>query len=274
MSLWRNLCLIMLLPAWQCAAEDQLDWFVQDVPPINIRSGPFAGQGVADRWIAKFSEQLPQFSHHIVESSFARAWHEIAVRDGICIAGTTKSPEREHHALFSDPLIGSTNMSLITERRWRADFAAMLNGDGQIDLNKLPTRPDLALGMASQRALPPVIDQAIHGAAGNRRIETLPNEAALFSLLAAGRIDFLFGSEIEAEYFGAVSGLGDRLVAFEVAGTARNIAVYVACSDQPVGRAAIGQINLLLKDRAFGDSIQAIARHWRPEPNVTFQKAR
>lgn len=258
--------LAAILTASAARAAERVDWFVQDAPPLYIQSGPYAGKGIDDQWIALFSKRLRQFDHHVVDSSFARAWHDIDKRDGLCLAGVQKTPEREQLALFSRPLMVTPPIQLVALRERSELFGALTGPDGQILLDRLAARPELVAGYATKRALDPAIEEFLNARKESGKIEAMPSQAALFALLMAHRIDFLFASEGERRYFGLTNNVADRLAGYDVTGVQPGVPIHVACSRGPVGAAVIGQIDRLAGQPGFLDHLYDLGRTWRSEP--------
>ena len=234
----------LLLPSLAFAAE--IEWMVQDLPPIYIRSGPNRGNGYADRQMALIIGRLPEFQHKVVDTTFARAWHDIGEHDNICISGVAKTSERTAIALFSQPIATASSSRLLIRAGDEARFKDVFSTDGKIDLDLLAQRRDLSGGYAAKRSFTNRLDAFVHRDTEGVKLEVLPNEFQLFNLLKTGRIDFMFASLREIEHYERQESGPHPFKYFAVAGEAERVDVYVACSDQPVGRAVIERVDWLL----------------------------
>jgi len=234
----------LLLHSLAFAAE--IEWMVQDLPPIYIRSGPNKGTGYADRQMELIIGRLPEFQHKVVDTSFARAWHDIGDHDNICISGVAKTAERTAVALFSQPIATASSSRLLIRVEDEARFKDVFSADGKIDLDRLSQRKDLTGGYAARRSFSNRLDAFVHRDSQAVKLEVLPNEFQLFNLLKTGRIDFMFASLREIEHYQRQESGPHLFKYYAVAGEAERVDVYVACSDQPVGRAVIARVDWLL----------------------------
>ncbi len=66
-------------------AKKRITWFIWDLPPEFVSSGPYQGQGYADKFLQFFIQQLPEYQHSILAVNVPR-WSLQARVPGTCTA--------------------------------------------------------------------------------------------------------------------------------------------------------------------------------------------
>jgi uncharacterized protein (TIGR02285 family) len=247
------LALLLVAAARPAAAQEEIAWMVQDLPPVFVRSGPDKDRGIGDRQMAILLQRLPEFRHHVVDTSFARAWHDIAERDGICISGVFKTAERLSRAAFSAPIAFADSIRMVVRADGAGRFASLLDADGRIDIDALARRGDLVGAYAPKRSLGNRLDAYVHAEASAQRMEALPNEFQLFNLLQSGRIDFMFATPREVSHNAGHASLAT----YPIAGEPDRVDIFVACSNQAVGLQVIRRVDWLLQHTDLGAVLRA-----------------
>jgi uncharacterized protein (TIGR02285 family) len=244
------LILLLLALLWPppAAAAETIEWMVQDLPPVYIRSGPDKGTGIGERQLAALMQRLPDFQHKIVDTTFARAWHDIADHDNVCISGVQKTAERASVALFSKPIATAFGTRLVMRADQAERFKDLLAADGKVRLDALAQRGDLKGGYAAKRSFNNRLDAFLHKDTQLVKMEALPNEYQLFNLLKNSRIDFMFASWRELEHYEKQEEGPHQFKALLIEGEAERVDVYVACSDKPVGQKLVRRVDWLLEN--------------------------
>jgi hypothetical protein len=233
-----GLFLTLLLLSCRLAATpsgEKVSWMRADLPPQWILDGELADQGWGDVQMRGLFPQLPGYDHQVIQGSLSRIWYEIEHRDGVCFTGAARNAERETFAVFSHRAIVVPAYGVTVRAHDVARFARALDEDRVIDLDKLGEDDKLTGGYTASREHFPAIN-----------------------LLHAGRLDFIFAEPVEAPYYKARFHLSSEFITLPIKGNAPSIKGYVVCSNGPIGRALITQLDLLL------DQDDAWARFLRP----------
>jgi uncharacterized protein (TIGR02285 family) len=258
------LAVLALLSSPVLASERPvITWLMADLPPNHIEDGPYAGQGIKDKQLAFLKERLPQFQHHALVASVARMWYEMPRNDGNCIIGVYHTAEREAFTRFSARPAQIDGYRLIFRRDRAPRIANYLTAEGTVDLATLGNRNDLNGGYLHGSVYVPLIRNFIDDAARVGRLDHYPTTTRMFNLLLAGRIDYVFAQPFEAAYFAEIEGhQAGNLQARPIARLASTADSYIACSDKPVGRAAIAAIDQILADDGNWRDFTAMLRAW------------
>jgi uncharacterized protein (TIGR02285 family) len=256
-----GLFLTLLLLSCRLAATpsgEKVSWMRADLPPQWILDGELADQGWGDVQMRGLFPQLPGYDHQVIQGSLSRIWYEIEHRDGVCFTGAARNAERETFAVFSHRAIVVPAYGVTVRAHDVARFARALDEDRVIDLDKLGEDDKLTGGYTASREHFPAINLFL--ASGKRRVrmDKLVSPSQLFNLLHAGRLDFIFAEPVEAPYYKARFHLSSEFITLPIKGNAPSIKGYVVCSNGPIGRALITQLDLLL------DQDDAWARFLRP----------
>lgn len=246
------LSLSLCLPA---AAKDTITWYLDpSLPPAHIPSGRYAGQGLNDLELKWLIEHLPQFDHVVVDSTAARTWYEIGRTDARCSSAALKTPEREKVAVFSTPALQSWGLMVLV-RQDRLAATRDLHGPSEnIDLARLLTSDRLRGVINKGRSYGPVIDPLLANAEAQKSVQSVSDSLQALRMVTAGRADYVIGYAMELGYFRKIEGSEEPVVILPIEGVKRDSAAYVACTDQPIGRAVIAAVN------------EALARENGPPP--------
>jgi uncharacterized protein (TIGR02285 family) len=257
---WAAFLLFFCLPA---AARETVTWFVdQSYPAAHIASGPYEGQGLLDRELKWLIAHLPQYDHEVVDSTGARTWREIGRKDARCSSGALKTPEREKKALFSVPATRAWNVMLIV----RDDRLSAMRGaqavSGNMDLARLFQQDGLHGVVNIGRSYGPFIDPLLSSPDGKRAVGVVSNSIQGLRMVMAGRADYAIGYSHELAYFRKVDGSSEPVTIMPIEGVDRYSTGYIACSDQPIGRAVISAINAAIAREGVPPPYMVEAKQW------------
>lgn len=228
------------------AAAERISWIVTDFPPAHVVSGDKAGTGIIDLEISYFADHLPDFIHVTKETANVRAWSLLKEHDGICIAGAIDTPERRQFAVYSRlPALAILGPQLLVRRDQAERFAPYRNPEGEIDLTRLAADGSLRAARTMDRPLGPAIEQFTTNP-GASQLAGLQTSSQAVTMLDKERVDYAFGYANEITYYRSIHPDSAEMVAFPVAGQPRILYTRVACSDGPIGRRVIAQIDELL----------------------------
>lgn len=237
-----RLAFLAVFAAAPCAAAD-VTWLVYSTPYTFIEDGPKAGQGAGDRQLQYLFQHLPQYRNHVLHASLPRIWSEIGSHDGVCTPIAFRGPEREKIAVFSARPVKLTGYRLIVHSRDASRFKPYLTEAGEIDLPRLLQSADFHGGYVTGRQLPPAVVAAL---ADKERVKTeistMQTPLQILQAFIARRLDFSLSPPIEADFYHDTLPDEPR-TAFPIKNVAREINVYSACSDAPLGRAVMRAID-------------------------------
>lgn len=236
------LALLSTLAAAPCWAAD-VTWLVYSTPYTFIEDGPKAGQGAGDRQLQYLFQHMPQYRNHVMHASLARIWSEIGSRDGVCTPIAFRGPEREKVAVFTARPVKLTGYRLIVHTRDAGRFKPYLTETGEIDLPRLLQSADFHGGYVAARLLPPAVAAAL---ADKERVKAemmvLQTPLQILQAFIARRLDFSLSPPIEADFYHDTLPDEPRTL-FPIKDVPREINIYAACSNAPVGRAVIRAID-------------------------------
>jgi uncharacterized protein (TIGR02285 family) len=253
--------LLLLLPFAHAAATDQVIWIATDYPPAHIIEGELASQGFVDIITRYLSEHLTGFSHVVRLTPNRRAWALAAEQDGVCIPGAIDIPERHEHTVYSRVAMATFGPELLVRRDELDRFSPFRDAAGEIDLDRLAADPTLHAARTTDRPLGAIIDQfsLLHG---EPQLAGLPNAHLPLTMLEKGRVDYVFGYATEIFYNRIVHPDGVDMAALQIAGQPRILYTYVACSNGPIGRRVIAQIDRLLGSGGAPPPYFEATRRW------------
>ena len=204
---------------------------------------------------------LPDFTHHIVRVSTARAYHELEHGSGVCKVGVLLTPDRQRYATFASRHMALPGFQLVVRKdRLAALGPAMVKGE--VDLDRLGTLPGVAGGYTHQRHYDASIAKFIQAQDG-ATVTSLVGTALLFNLMQAERIDYAFILPMDL-YFYADDAAREKLTLLPIKGVSRYAEASVACSSDQSGKDAIRAIDTLLADDARWAAFVQPLRKWIP----------
>lgn len=258
----RAVVLLVLLMAAPLVRAEDVTWILPEFPPGFI-TGPFrTGEGYGDRQLRFLIEHLPQFHHTVLNGSALRVWHEMEHHDGICTLSVAKLPEREKLAAFSARSFWATANRIVVRTDHLGEFAPYLDGSGAVNLALLGESRTLRGGYGDNTSYGPSIDAFIRDPGRKTPLELTQHLRMPLVLLDKGRLDFVFGYDMEVRYYSQLNRLGDDFTALPVVPSLVHQKGYVACSNEETGRRVITAIDALLaSDKGMQAFIEPL-RDW------------
>ena len=245
-------------------AGDHITWLHPEFPPSYIASGEFAGQGYLDRQLTVLQKMLPGFTHSTVTAPLARIWHELPRADGFCFLGASITEERLKLGLFSQRGIYTPIIQLAMRAEKAERIRPYLNGEGEVELDKLKSASDLVGAFTDTATYGPEIDGFIHAqdrAVGLNKVVEMRHP---FTLLERDRADFIFVWPEQLTFYKRSSHIEFATASFRIAGTSDAQPYYVACSKGAVGDKAITRIDAVLAQPEAWHEFVAPLKSWFP----------
>ncbi len=242
---------LLLFSSVAAQAGDSITWITHPMPPAFIAEGPDAGMGVGDQQLRLLMNHLPGYDYHLLQSSFARIWTQMADNDGICAQSVFSSPERRKVAVFSRRPLREAGFRVYILADSAKRFASYLTAGHEIDFGRLASDAGLRGGYYGTRLLPGPVSAA------HPILDTAQSTDQLMHLLTAHRLDYFLAVANEVTFYHR-----DDIVGYPIEGVPAFNNVYIACSDKPVGRAVISKIDALLAQPDLWADFVAPLKRW------------
>lgn len=246
-----RLCALIILfsIANSVHAKETLKWAIPDFPPWYITKGDQKGQGLTDRLIDYFIQQMPEYEHQKVHMNFARYTVDATSGQQVCMANLLKRPDREEVMHFS--IVNAIGLpQRIIMLSDRAD-ALGLKDEVSVSFRSLFENQDLSASFEQNRIYfnDPLIQEAT--STNPRHMINAISSERLFQMMAINRIDYII------EHPGAAKQLSDKfdvdIKSFAIEESGPYIAAYVTCSKTEWGAQVIQRVNEAIKKGKQGN---------------------
>ena len=244
------------------AAAPQITWIVYDFPPGFILSGRYAGTGTFDLELRYFTAHLPGYSHRIVAGSFARAWYEIAHRDGVCVIGAGRTPARTAVAKFSQVAFATTPVGVILRTDRLERFRPFMDGKGQFDLTKLGQAGELRGDFIPGRVYTAAIDALIASPERQVKLDPVPSMDVATRSVSELHADFVFGYSHELAFYRVAGRLGPEVSWVPIKGQPRLLFSHIACSAGPLGSSVILKVDKIIGGAGLPPDYTSLEAQW------------
>ncbi len=266
-------CLLLGLGMPAGAGEPAtIEWYMIDLPPIQIATGELQGRGYTDliRW--RLIAGLPEYRHVLRIGNVQRILSDIRTKPNVCNPAFLRTPEREQFMHYADPLhVQFPNGAVILEAR-QDEFAPFVRPDGSLAVDALVEAAGGTLVVQSGRSYGTFLDQLIGEALQHSGVITLtsnrPVEAKL-GLLQRHRADvaLLYPYEL-AHHLAGHEAYATTYAFLPVEGNHTYTLNNLACSASPFGAEVIEKANRIIA-RERDDYFSAAYRAWIPESILT-----
>ncbi|WP_421781736.1 hypothetical protein [Kiloniella litopenaei] len=232
-----------------------LIWFVWDLPPEFIHRGPWKGQGYADKFLAFFIRNLPQYDHSVRVVNIPR-WSREVLKPNRCsvhlwggffpgelVESKPYSFTPPHVAIFH-----KRHQKRIGPKGTVVSLEALLK---QPDLKLMIMNVDFNLEAGQSRY--PVLYPYLKPYLGAENlIEQYSTENVIdLNLLAHGRADYTLAYPSTIRTQMRVNNLPDEYISYPLKEHNIYKNVYVACRNDPMGQEVIDRINGLLSEETL-----------------------
>ena len=195
---------LLFLSVFSVSAEDKITWLYSDFPPVQIETGPYAKQGIADFIVQLLIKNLVGFKHDQLKSNYARAMALLKEQEMVAHPALLKRPDRELYSEFSIPTYVMLPNEILVPEHSVNKLKPFIDEEGLFLLEKAIVQSDLALGIASERAYGGIIDEIL------KKHQDHPNIyirydvkllAHFFKMMEFDKIDYIIGYPVEGQYF-------------------------------------------------------------------------
>lgn len=247
-----------------------IEWYLIDLPPIQIATGSLRGKGYTDRIRWRLIAGLPNYRHRIKLANVQRILADIKTKSNICNPAFLRTPEREQFMEFAEPLHAQYSNGAVVLKQRLESLTRYITPDGALAMDALLEAGNSHLAVQSGRSYGTVLDALAEKAKqGNQLVvltSTRPAEAKL-GLLEKGRVDAAFLYPIELELTLRHTGQQNLYEYLPVAGNGAYTLNYLACSKSPLGKRVIEEANAIIARERDG-SFASAYREWLPASNL------
>lgn len=268
---WRSSLLAAALaltsPFARAAEPATIEWYLIDLPPIQIATGSMTGRGYTDKFRWRLIAGLPEYRHVVRIANVQRILADIKAKPNICNPAFLKTPEREQFMVYADATHAQFPNGAVVLRSRRGEVQQFVTKDGSLAMERL-IESGGTVAVQSGRSYGATLDRVIDKARAESRLVMLtsnrPVEAKL-GLLKRNRADVAFLYPYELAHFLRSTGEADNFDFIPVDGNGTYTLNYLACSLSPLGRRVVEESNRIIaaeRDRYFA----AAYREWVPTP--------
>lgn len=235
--------------------KEPLLWFVWDLPPEFIISGPWKDQGYADKFLKFFIDNLPEYEHTIRHVNIPR-WSREVLKPNRCSAHLWGGffPDK---LLLSKPYSFTPPHVAIFHKRHQTRIGPK---GTVVSLRDLLKQSDLQLIImnvdfnkdAKQSRYPVLHPYLLPYVGQTNLIEQFSSENVIdLSLLAHDRADYTLGYPTTIRTQMRINNLEDDYIAYPLKEHNLYKNVYVACNNDAFGQDVIRKVNALLTKKTL-----------------------
>lgn len=247
-----------------------IEWYLIDLPPIQIATGVLRGKGYTDRIRWRLIAGLPHYRHRIKLANVQRIVADIKAKPNICNPAFLRTPEREQFMEFGEATHAQFSNGAVVLKERMGTLARYVNTDGALALDALLNDGNYSLAVQSGRSYGAGLDGMAEKVKQSNQLIVLtssrPTEAKL-GLLEKGRVVASFLYPIELELTLRHTGQKNLYEYLPVVGNGVYTLNYLACSKSPLGKQVIDESNgIVIRERE--GFFAAAYREWLPSSNL------
>ena len=241
-------CLLLLFFPSPSLAADSITWMEVNMPPYMIQSGPFQGQGYGNQVQRLIQAQLPEYTHHRLQTNVIRHFDMFRQGDKVCSIGLYRTPEREAFLTFSIPSLLTMPPVLIV----RADKLQQFGLVNNCSLAQILQNEKFRLGFSKDRSYGKQLDMELRKYSKRDNFTLFTGQELgenYYKMLMLDRIDGLLGLPEEALYRAEQMGIRDQIATLMLQENQHNYDQWycaIACPKNQWGQAVIDKINTVL----------------------------
>lgn len=244
-----------------------IEWYMIDLPPIQISSGALRGQGYTDviRW--RLIAGLPNYRHVLRIANVQRILADIKTKSNVCNPAFLRTPEREQYMVYADPLhVQFPNGAVIVKSR-HEELKRFITKDGRLKITELIEAGKGTIAVQSGRSYGVMLDGVLKTANEQQRVVTLTSGrpiAAKLGLVDKGRVEVALLYPYELAFHLASSRELTQYEFLPIEGNGTYTLNHLACSRSPLGEKLVAEANRIIaaeRDTYFS----AAYRVWVPE---------
>ncbi|MGB1237133.1 MAG: TIGR02285 family protein [Pseudomonadales bacterium] len=256
---------VSLIGSVRAEPVSTLEWMVYDVPPYEIVTGPYKGQGAADGLRQRLMTLLPEYAHSEPVLVNGERMHRLLKKQNVCHTALIRSPEFEQSMYLSIAVIMANTHVIITNKE---HYDTLIAQGASASVQQLLQQTPLKLGHLS-RSLGPEVDAILASESGNPNIvdrRSAYTDQGLFKMLHKGRIDYFIELPSQGMYWNMLNP--DKQVYMIPISEMREryIIGRVGCTKNPWGRKVIERVNQVMKEQRMDENyIRSLTFRWVPQ---------
>ncbi|WCL55356.1 hypothetical protein [Gimibacter soli] len=238
-------------------SRQPLVWYIYELDPFHIVSGPDRGQGYGDKTLDDVEKAMPQYRFNRQVVPFTRLLANMKTVPNSCTLGLVPNPERAENYLYSKPFIWTQIAQFAVQESRANEVRAILTPDHNVPLSRVDDAGFRDGGLAIEHHFVAGIDAHVSKARADGRMFDIEREDLVLAMLARGRFDYSFSAPDEIGYFNLRArraGLRDRLISFPIEGSPDVAISHLVCARSEVGAEVIAAANALLDKEAVPPS--------------------
>jgi uncharacterized protein (TIGR02285 family) len=252
-----------------------VEWYLIDLPPVQIASGSLRGKGYTDRMRWRLIAGLNNYRHRLKLANVQRILSDTKSKPNICNPAWLRTPERESYMAFSEPLhIQYANGAVVLKSRLHS-YTSFINADGALAVDALLASTKGNLAVQAGRSYDAALDTLAEKAKQTNQLIVLTSARPLdakLELLQKARADVAYLYPIELELATKHTGQSDMFEFLPVVGNGIFTRNYLGCSNSPLGRQVVADANTIIERERDGFFATAY-REWLPASNQKMHAA-
>jgi uncharacterized protein (TIGR02285 family) len=259
----------VVMAADSAANVPVIEWYLIDLPPVQIATGSLRGKGYTDRMRWRLIAGLSNYRHRLKVANVQRILADIKTKPNICNPAFLRTPEREQFMAYAEATHAQFSNGAVVLRQRLNSLERFITPDGSLRVDAMLESGGVLATQSGRSYGAPLDALAEKARQANNLVvlsSTRPVEAKL-GLLEKGRVDAAFLYPIELELTLRHTGQQNLYEFLPVVGNGVYTLNYLACSKSVLGKQVVEEANpIILRER---DGFFASAyREWLPASNL------
>lgn len=218
------------------ADKDVIKWRVTNWPPFYIMEGASAGEGVYNKLINRFSNDLSSYKHSQVFMNTVRAQFEMKSGSPVCHPSVLKN---------TDAILSNVNSILLPQALiFNSETVDVDSINDNSSLESILKNPKIIIGVSPNsynKEINTIVDKYL----GRDNVVMLNDYISLIKMLIRGRVDVIIQYPSVVSYIKRTLNLKSRTTNVSIDSPKQDsfVLVYTGCSKSEWGRNVINKIN-------------------------------
>jgi uncharacterized protein (TIGR02285 family) len=258
------------LPQAQVLEKTKLTWMTIDWAPAWIHEGPLKGLGYAQTIERMLRERLTDYEHHDRAINNVRIYSVLQNRESCFAAssyqGSDLPPEKKRGVIWSAPTYIFFYHGIIA----RPGVVSKIQNhakNGYVNFESLIADDSIIGAFQPRRSYSQWLNPILEDEEKTKHLFKWSGDTqiteSMFRLMRANRIDYFVDYVIMLKYHQASTGTPSKYVYFPIEEHKNILGLgAIACSDTPLGRKVIAEINEILEDIRQTPEVREANRRW------------
>jgi uncharacterized protein (TIGR02285 family) len=268
-----SLCVLLalsLLFSISLSAKEKIYWAKYDLKPLFLLAGKNADTGMGDEMFNLIQQSLPQYEHHNYTSVMVRIIRDLQGNILTC-SGLLQRNQLATKVLASLPVLQIPNHSLQFHKSRLTQIEQLIGQpfSEPLSLEALITaKPEIKISITEHRSYGKKINRIIKKYSANFIIH--PAQLTIadhIKLTEKKRVTFTLEYPFVSVYT-FKDGAQPEYYSTEILESQEHLFGHVLCTNTPVGRQVIADINKLIKTNWLTPPYQHIVERWLPQSSI------